>query len=434
MIIILPYQILFFEWGLSKMSYFSSYKGLPKSIYTIFFAQIINRFGDFVVPFLSLFMVKKLGLSYQSAGVAVMLTSLSSIPGSFAGGKIADHFGRKKSYALFQLSTAVCLFFCAFLKNPVIIIALICMSSFFNGGVRPIISAIITDVLPAEKRQMGFSLSYLGINLGVSLGPLVAGFLFNHYIPLIFIGDAATSFLAVTLVLTNIRETLPDYADNHNVSDVEKSETGNVFTVLWRRPKILVFLIINTILSIVYTQHSFSLPMMLDRVFGSSGASNFGIIMSFNALTVIVMTMYITHLIRKWKSLSAMAMAGVLYSIGLGMVTFIRSLPLFILSTFIWTIGEIMVVTNFGVYIANNTPQNYRARFNAVASLSWSIGGALGTSLVGRYMDFFGVEAVWPLAFFLGLLGSAGMYLLKIKTEGPVSGNVQQIGVSEDID
>ncbi|MGE5630586.1 MAG: MDR family MFS transporter [Caulobacteraceae bacterium] len=416
------------------MSYFSSYKGLPKSIYTIFFAQIINRFGDFVVPFLSLFMVKKLGLSYQSAGVAVMLTSLSSIPGSFAGGKIADHFGRKKSYALFQLSTAVCLFFCAFLKNPVIIIALICMSSFFNGGVRPIISAIITDVLPAEKRQMGFSLSYLGINLGVSLGPLVAGFLFNHYIPLIFIGDAATSFLAVTLVLTNIRETLPDYADNHNVSDVEKSETGNVFTVLWRRPKILVFLIINTILSIVYTQHSFSLPMMLDRVFGSSGASNFGIIMSFNALTVIVMTMYITHLIRKWKSLSAMAMAGVLYSIGLGMVTFIRSLPLFILSTFIWTIGEIMVVTNFGVYIANNTPQNYRARFNAVASLSWSIGGALGTSLVGRYMDFFGVEAVWPLAFFLGLLGSAGMYLLKIKTEGPVSGNVQQIGVSEDID
>lgn len=417
--------------GLDKVSYFDSYKGLPKSIYIIFFAQIINRFGDFVVPFLSLFLVKKLGLSYQDAGVAVMLTSLSSIPGSFVGGKIADHFGRKKSYAFFQLSAGASLFFCAFLENPQFIIALVCMSSFFNGGVRPIISAIITDVLPAEKRQMGFSLSYLGINLGVSLGPLVAGFLFKHYIPLIFIGDAITSLIAVILVMINIKETLPDYSDSKCTNDEEKSEAGNVFSVLMRRPKILIFLIINIALSVVYTQHSFSLPIMLDSVFDSRGASNFGIVMSFNAVTVIVMTMFITHATRKWKSLSAIAMAGLLYAIGFGMITFIRSMPLYILSTLIWTIGEIMMVTNFGVYIANNTPQNYRARFNAVSSLSWAIGAALGTSLIGRYMDFLGVFAVWPLAFFLGLLGSAGMYLLKIRTEKAIVVDAHQNKISE---
>jgi len=214
------------------VSYFDSYRGLPKSVYIIFFAQIINRFGDFVLPFLSLFLVKKLGLSYQDAGIAVMLTSLSTIPGSFAGGKIADHLGRKKSYAFFQLSAAVCLFSCAFLENPQIIIVLICMASFFNGAVRPIISAIITDVLPAEKRKMGFSLSYLGINLGVSLGPLVAGFLFNRYIPLVFIGDAVTSLIAVILVLTNIKETLPDYSDDKCLNTEERSEEGNVFSIL----------------------------------------------------------------------------------------------------------------------------------------------------------------------------------------------------------
>lgn len=413
------------------MSCFDSYKGLPKSIYIIFFAQIINRFGDFVLPFLSLFLVKKLGLSYQNAGVAVMLSSLATIPGSFAGGKIADHFGRKRSYALFQLSAAICLFFCAFTESPQIIIALICMSSFFNGGVRPIISAIITDVLPAEKRQMGFSLSYLGINLGVSLGPVVAGFLFNHYIPLIFIGDAVTSFIAVALVLVNIKETLPDYTDGKSIRSEEKNEEGNVFSVLMRRPKILVFLIINIILSIVYMQHSFSLPMMLDSVFGSSGASNFGIIMSFNAVTVIAMTMFVTNVTRKWKSLSTIAMSGLMYAIGFGMVTFIYSMPLYILSTLIWTIGEIMIVTNFGVYIANNTPQNYRARFNAVSSLSWSIGASLGTSLVGWYMDYFGVRAVWPLMFFLALLGAAGMQLLKIRTEKAIAADAQQKTISE---
>lgn len=412
------------------MSRFDSYKGLPKSIYIIFFAQVINRFGDFVLPFLSLFLVKKLGLSYQEAGVAVMLTSLSSIPGSFAGGKISDHFGRKKAYAVFQLSAAACLFFCAFLKSPQFIIVLICMSSFFNGGVRPIISAIITDILPADKRQIGFSLSYLGINLGVSLGPLVAGFLFNHYIPLIFIGDAITSLIAVTLVLINIKETLPDYSDDKSVSEEEKSEKGNVFSVLMRRPKLLVFLLINILLSVVYTQHTFSMPMMLDGIFGDSGPGNYGIIMSINAVTVIAMTMIISHAIRKWKPLSAIAMSGLLYAIGFGMITFIRSMPLFVLSTVIWTIGEIMIVTNFGVYIANNTPQNYRARFNAVSSLSWAVGAALGTSMVGRYMDYFGLKAVWPLAFFLGLIGSGAMYLLKMKTERSITADEQKSGIA----
>lgn len=413
------------------MGYFNAYRGLPKSIYIIFFAQIINRFGDFVLPFLSLFLVKNLGLSYQSAGIAVMLNSLATIPGSFAGGKIADHFGRKRAYAIFQLSAAICLLFCAFVKNPQVIIILVCMSSFFNGGVRPIISAIITDVLPAEKRQMGFSLSYLGINLGVSTGLLFAGFLFNHYIPLIFIGDAITSFLAVFMVMTNITESLPDYSQDVSISKDERNEEGNVFSVLLRRPKILVFLIINIILNVVYIQHTFSLPMMLDNVFGSSGASKFGIIMSFNAVTVLVMTMVITHATRKWKSLSSIALAGIMYAVGFGIITFIRSMPLYILSTFIWTLGEIMLVTNFGVYIANNTPQNYRARFNAVTSLSWGIGAALGTSLMGRYMDYFGVKAVWPLIFFLSAFGAAGMYLLKLKTEGNAAAEIQQSSIAE---
>ena len=414
---------------MGQLRLFDTYRGLPKSIYVVFFAQIINRFGDFVLPFLSLFLVKKLGLSYQSAGVAAMMASLSTIPGSFAGGKIADHFGRKKTYALFQALAGVSILSCVFFSNPRAIIALVCIASFLNGGVRPIISAIITDVLPAEKRKQGFSLSYLGINLGVSLGPIVSGFLFNHYLPLIFIGDALTSFMAVALVALNIEETLPDKTktEKHDVRQEEKSEGGNVFTVLLKRPKILVFLIINIFLSITYTQHSFSLPMMLDRVFGADGARNYGIVMSFNAITVLAMTMYVTHLSRNWKPLSSIALTGLLYAVGFGMLVFIRSMPLYIVSAFIWTIGEILLVTNFGVYIANNTPQNFRARFNAVTSLSWALGSMMGTSLMGIYMDKFGVPAVWPLVCCFGLIGAAGMYILKVKTEKDVPEEKYQI-------
>lgn len=419
--------------GLIKLRCFDTYKGLPKSIYILFLAQVTNRFGDFVLPFLTLFLVKKMGLDYKSAGFAVMLISLSSIPGSFAGGKIADHIGRRKSYAIFQASAGFFLLLCVFTISPNIIIALVCISSFFNGGVRPIMSAIIADVLPAPKRQIGFSISYLGINLGAALGPLAAGFLFSHHIPLIFIGDAVTSFIAVFLVVLNIKETLPDCNSGVCIRSEEKCEEGNVFTALIKRPKILIFLIVNIFLSFTYTQNVFSLPIMLERAFGGSGARNYGILISFNAITVLVMTIFVTNKIRKWNPLSAIAMSGVLYAIGFGMITFIHSMPLYIISTLIWTIGEIMNATNFGVYISNNTPQNFRARFNAITSLSFAIGAALGTSLMGKYMDVLGVNAVWPLVFFLSLFGALGMYILKIKSETNIEERAISIEVGEDI-
>ena len=219
------------------------------------------------------------------------------------------------------------------------------------------------------------------------------------------------------LVLVNIEETLPDYNNNKCIRNEEKSEGGNVFTVLLNRPHILIFLIINVFLSFNCTQIVFSLPIMLDHVFGSSGARYYGILISFNAMTVLIMTIFVTNKIRKWHPLTSIAISGLLYAIGFGMITFISSMPMYILSTFICTIGEIMIAVNFGVYIANNTPQNFRARFNAVSSLSYALGAALGTSLMGKYMDALGVQAVWPLIFFLGLFGAAAMYILKIKTQ-----------------
>jgi len=399
------------------MKFFNTYKGLPKSVYVIFLAQVTNRFGDFVLPFLSLFLVKKLGLSFQSAGIAITLSSLSTIPGSFVCGKVADHLGRRKTYGVYQALAAMFIFLCVFTKNPWIIIGLICAASFFNGGIRPIISAILTDVLPAEKRQIGFSLSYLGINFGVALGPIVAGFLFTHYIPLMFIGDAITSWIAVILVVSNIPETKPDYNNVHNVREEEKSEEGNVLDVLLRRPRIIMFLIFNIFISMVYTQGGFSLPVMLTNQFGSNGPRYFGFIMSFNAVIVVVVTFLLTPLIKKWRPLNSITIGAVLYSVGFGSIIFLRSYPLYFVSTFTWTIGEILISTNFGTYIANNTPQNFRARFSAVTSLSWVIGAVSGTSLIGKYMDRFGVQAVWPLTFFLGLFGATGMYALSLKSK-----------------
>ncbi len=389
-----------------------TYRGLPKNMYIMFGATIINRFGDFVMPFLTMYLTLKLGLSVGITGLIVTITSLIGIPSSFFGGKFADEIGRKKTYLIAQSGAALSLLPCAFIDNSVFVVVMLLISTMFHGAVRPPMNAMIMDMLPPEKRQQGFSLQYLGINIGVALGPIVAGFLFNNFLPLLFIGDALTSFIALFLIGKNVKELKPEELKQTVYTQQEKEEKGNTFNALIKRPHILFFLLVYIIYSFVYTQHRFSLPLTADAVFGESGASKFGVLMSINAITVLFFTVGVTAVTKHFKPLINISIAGLFYALGFGMLGLINSYPLFILSTVIWTIGEILVVTNFGVYLADNSPSNFRARFNAIGSLSWSVGGALGTSIAGKFIQATGLSYIWLLTFVLSVCGMLGMYCI----------------------
>jgi MFS family permease len=397
-----------------KLSIIDTYRGLPRNMYILFGATIINRFGDFVMPFLTIYLTTKIGLSFEIAGIIVTITSLTGIPSSILGGKFADQIGRKKTYLIAQGGAALSLLPCAFLSNPVPIVIFLLISTFFHGAVRPPINAIVTDILPPHQRQQGFSLQYLGINVGVALGPIVAGFLFNNLLPMLFIGDALTSFIALYLIWKNVKEVKPEDLSNITYTEEEKEEKGNVLDVLLKKPQITIFLIVYILYSFVYTQHRFSLPLTVDDVFGSTGASKFGILMSINAFTVLFCTVAVTAFTKHFKPLINISIAGLTYAVGFGMIGLIHSYEMFILSTIIWTIGEILVVTNFGVYLANHSPSNFRARFNAVGSLSWSIGAALGTSVAGKFVQEFSLNSLWFLTFVLSLIGTVGMLLILV--------------------
>ena len=401
------------------MKILDNYKGLPRSIYILFIIQIINKFGNFVVPFLTLLLTEKLGLSFGDTGIIVMIASLITIPASFLGGRFADKFGRKNTYLFGQSLAALAILICGFIHNPTIIIALLISSSFFNGFVWPTMSAIVADVLTPEKRQAGSSLIYMGINIGFALGPIVAGFLFNNFLPLLYIGDAITSFIAVFIFYVFIKETKLEHGKIKPNTIHEKEEYGCLIKVLLKRVQILTFFTINIIFSLIYTQHEFSLPMMLHKEFGSKASAIFGFLMSINAISVVCLSFFIIAITKKFNPLTNIIFAGIFYAIGFGMIGIIDSFALYIVSTILWTIGEILISTNFGVYVANNSPQNFRARFNAVGSLSYAIGGALGTSVMGKYIDYAGIKAVWPIIFILSCIATILIALLQLEVGKP---------------
>jgi MFS family permease len=137
-------------------------------------------------------------------------------------------------------------------------------------------------------------------------------------------------------------------------------------------------------------------------------------LMTVNALTVILMTPPVTHITMKLKPTYSIIFGGIQYAVGFGMIYYIKTIYPLIVSTVFWTLGEILIMTNSGVYVANNTPISHRGRFNAVFPVLTGAGYAFGPYLMGAFIDTWGIRPVWKLCFAMSICASFLMLGLTI--------------------
>jgi len=393
-----------------------TYSGLDRSIYFLFTAQVVNSIGHFVHPFLTLLLTQKLGMDPGEAGFYVFLSALAWVPGSLAGGRIADSWGRKKAMVLFHTLPALALVPCAFLGASRLVAWMLIGVSFLNGLAEPVNDAMLIDLTSPAQRKPAFSLLYLGHNIGISIGPLFAGILFNRYLTWFFLADAATTLAAVALIALFVRESAPSRerieASFREDSGPERAERGSLLAVLLRRPFLLAFLFISALTSLVYSQSQFSLPLQCSALFGERGPRTFGLLASLNGLTVITLTTVALHFTRRLAPVLTVALSGLFYAAGFGLIGLVGSLPWLLLSTLIWTVGEILAATSTGAYIAGHSPLTHRGRVNAIAPVIMYSGFAAGPPLAGRLIERFSLAVIWPWTFALSLAAALLLALL----------------------
>lgn len=386
-----------------------AYRGLPREAYVLFFARMVNSLGNFVRPLLTLLLTDRLAMRQARAGFFVMLASLMYVPGSMLSGRLADRIGRKKVFFGFWALAVLTLVPCAFLGASPIVVWLLILHSFLSGAGWPVLTAMVTDLTNRENRARVFSLLYFGNNIGFALGPALAGLLYRRHLPWIFLGDGATTLLALLLVMGFVKETLPGREAVGEIPELPPGETaqeGSTLSVLLRRPALILFSVALAFYNFVYVQHSFSLPLQMKHLFGEDGPPLFGFMMSVNALTVVALTPLITRLTSRFSDIGNTGLGGLLYGLGFGMILFLDRAPWFVVSTVVWTIGEILVVTNSRAYISNHTPITHRGRFAAATDIISGTGFTLGPLLMGELIGRTGLGAVWIVSFALALAGT----------------------------
>ena len=71
---------------------------MPRTAWILFAGTFVNRFGTFVLPFLTLYLTKR-GYSAPQAGLAVASYGLGGIGAVTLGGLAADRLGRRNTIA-----------------------------------------------------------------------------------------------------------------------------------------------------------------------------------------------------------------------------------------------------------------------------------------------------------------------------------------------
>src|SRR5437588_1763853 len=169
--------------------------GHPRGLSTLFFTEMWERFSYYGMrALLTLYMTSKLvdgglgfGERYSSAIYATYVSSVWYLP--LIGGWLADKIlGARRAVLIGGIIIACGHYSMAIDSLPTFYAALV-LIAMGTGLLKPNISTIVGQLYkPDDKRRdAGFSIFYMGINLGAFISPFVTGFLaqsasFKHLI------------------------------------------------------------------------------------------------------------------------------------------------------------------------------------------------------------------------------------------------------------
>lgn len=372
------------------------YLELPRAIHILCLGTLINRAGSFVVLFLTFYLQERLQLGGLFATQAIGFFGLGTLLAALVGGHLADTIGRRTVILISLLGSAAVLMVFAQIKQPPLILAATALFAFLADMYRPAVSAMISDVVPAEQRPHAYGLMYIAVNLGAALAPLVGGMLATRAYEFLFWGDAATSAAYAVIVAVSIRETLPR---NHPAPSAATANAQQATSVpkglrhVVRDATFVRFCLGTLFLSFVYIQAMSTFPLYLKGL--SFGPEVYGRTIALNGLLVVLFQVPMTHVVSRFNRTHMIVLAALTTGIGFGLNAFASTPTAFALTVVVWTLGELMQSPLVPTIVSDLAPASLRARYFGLLSMCFSGGNLIAAPIGGWVLVHCGGQWLW---------------------------------------
>ena len=387
----------------SQMNIWRSLKGLPRAVWVLSAATLINRAGTMVRPFLVLYLTDELGFSPSRAGLALGVYGVGAIIAAPLAGRLSDRIGPMPVIRMSLILSGILLFIFPFARSfgPVLVVTLVWAIA--TELFRPANLAIIADVVPVEQLKPAYALSRLAINVGMSIGPAAAGLIAAKSYKWIFVVDGLTT-LAAALVLILTPFHLP-----HRPAPAEGSGSGSLLNALVLDDRRMVFFLSALFLTgIVFFQIEGPLPLFLVQDLQLSPAF-YGGLFTLNTIMIVFMEVPLNAATAHWPHRRGLAIGAFLLAAGSGAFGFAGGPVVIVVAMMIWTFGEMMLFPQASAYVAEIAPAARRGEYMGAYSLAFSLALTFAPWAGNSGYASYGARALWVAVFAVGFVSAVMM-------------------------
>lgn len=385
-------------------------------VWVLLIGTVLSRGSAFMtLPFLSIYLSRHMDLPPLIIGLTVGMSPLMGTVGGFIGGHLSDRFGRKKVMLISIFVLAFVYFGFTVANSQGWFILLNALNGLCNSFFEPTSQAMMADVIEKENRMKAYSLRYTAINIGASVGPLAGAYFANTSAKLSFVLTGSTYFL-YALVLSFFMYKL-------SIRPIVKTEKKTVSFIgafgILKTDRALLHLILGGILvNMGYVQMDSNLPQFLQGKL-ENGVVIFSVLLTINAVMVVILQLPISHLTEKFKPMQVMVLGAILLAAGLWSCSLIMGWITAVFSMVLLTLGEILIFPSNSLVIDQLAPEHLRGTYFGAGQfrkIGNFMGPVIGGYLLSRYhgmVMFWVISLVTLASIFFFQLGNQAFIKMK---------------------
>jgi len=392
---------------------------LPREIWILFAATLVNRCGTMVLPFLVLYLTRELKISASHAALALTVYGIAALLTMPVSGWLTDRFGSLFVMRGSLLLSGFMLFLFPLAHHFAAILGITFAFAILNESVRPPSLALVSELVKPPQRKQAFALSRLAVNLGMSVGPAIGGILALYSFRILFFADGVTSILAALVLMFGWPATLrtnasePKWDDPEDLGREIEAEGPSLLAAshpvadlrAFRNRRMLYFLVALIPTQLVFFQLTSTVPLFLVHYLRLP-ESIYGTVFTLNTLMIVVLELPLNNAMAQWSHRRTLTLGAFLYAIGFGSFALAKGPMGIFAAVVVWTFGEMILMPGSAAYAAEIAPTGRRGEYMGLYTMSFSFAFSLGPWLGAMLLERHGPQALWGIALVSGCIST----------------------------
>lgn len=365
----------------------------------VFVGLVISSTGTTMIwPFLTVYASGKLSMPMAAIMGLMSFNSIAGLISSILAGALVDRFGRKGVMTVGLVGAAAVYAGYMFATQYWHFMILLISAGLFSPLYRVGTNVTVADVVSAEHRAHAYSITRMGHNIGVALGPILGGLVLAKSYNIGFVSASLTLLVYAAIVVVFIKETMPAQNAREGLR-----EQILIYKEALKNLRFSWMIVSHTLMEICATFIWVMLAVHMKNNFGYN-EDVYSWLPTTNALMVIFFQVLITRLVQRRRDTQVMIWGAVFYPISMLIIAFSSNFWGFWLGMVALTMGELIVSPTASAYVANLAAPEKRGRYLGMFSLTWPLAMAVGPVSGGFLSDKIGITAPWLAAAVVGVL------------------------------